>query len=346
MMLPDSFIAETRAACQNLVVFAVMRNEALRLPAWLRHYRRIGVKLFAVVDNGSQDATHEILSAQDDVVLTRIEGSFNQSNFGVDWLNEFRQRIIPGTWVLFADADECLVYRGWPDRSLPNLIEKMAAENCNAIFGFLLDMYPRGPLEKGSPSNCSDLFDVARCFDLDYHFRLRPCKPWESHRSVEIIGGPRVRLLSSYEREIHSTWVDYWLRGQIDRILPHVPDSLVPFTVRRMPRQMPALSKVPLAIAGSGFQYIDNHGGTGARLFPENVVICHFKFLADFAERVRQEAARQEHYRRGAEYIMYADVVRKSKSIDLSYEGSCEFEGADQLVNLNLIRDIRDLLQT
>jgi len=340
-VLPDIFIEKVNRAQQDLVIFAVMRNESLRLHAWLRHYRDIGVRQFAIVDNGSTDATWDILAAQDDVVFTRIDGGYAQSNFGVDWAHEFHDRISPGTWVLFADCDELLVYRGWPQSPLSAVLDKVRRQNRNAIYAFMLDMYPRGPLETAWLEEDSDIFQVSPCFDLDYIFRFRPQKPWgKTGAALEIVGGPRVRILSSFEKEARSTWVDYWLCGQMDRILPHVPDSLVATVVRSMPRQMPCLSKVPLVLTGSGFRYTNAHGGTGGHLHGENMVLCHFKFLADFARRVNEEAARKEHYRRGTEYILYADTIRRRGHLDLSYERSTEFKGAEQLVELGLIRDI------
>jgi hypothetical protein len=72
--------------------------------------------------------------------------------------------------------------------------------------------------------------------------------------------------------------------------------------------------------------------------------LCHFKFLADFAARVRTEAARGEHYRRGAEYIMYADAISQTNRLELAYEGSQWFRTVDQFVELGLIRNIASLL--
>jgi hypothetical protein len=44
--------------------FMTVRNEILRLPQTLAHYRKIGVARFFIVDNGSTDGTREILAAQ------------------------------------------------------------------------------------------------------------------------------------------------------------------------------------------------------------------------------------------------------------------------------------------
>jgi hypothetical protein len=343
-VLADQFISSVNDAGESLVVFAVVRNEAMRLPGWLHHYRNAGVKQFAIIDNGSEDETFEFLAAQRDVALQRIHVGFAQSNFGMDWANEFRDRIAPGTWVLVADADECMIYRNWPELPLPAFVDLVRNDRKDAVLGFLLDMYPDGFVEDAVVPEGRSLFDVAPCFDADYRFRNRPRKPWEADEgTVEVVGGPRLRLLSSFEREIRSTWLDYWIRGQIDRILPRVPDSLVPIVVKTMPRQMPALTKVPLSVAGARFQYSDSHSGSGGRFFHENVSICHFKFLADFDARVRTEAARGEHYRRGAEYIMYAEALDQLGRIDLRYGRTRRFESADQLVELGFIRDLAHL---
>jgi Glycosyl transferase family 2 len=344
-MLPDSFVATIGRLAPQLAVFSVVRNESVRIHAWLRHYRGIGIKAFAIIDNGSTDGTYEILQEQPDVVTARIETSFAASQFGTAWLNDLHRRLPAGTWVLFADADELLVYRGWPQRALIDLAKEAESEKCNAFFGVLLDMYPDGPLEQAVASEHDDLFELAPCFDRDYRFRLRPRTPWEkSEKKLELVGGPRVRMLSSLEREIATTWIGRLLGGQVDHLLPLTPDWLLPWVVRAMPKQMPSLCKAPLVCSGAGVSYTSNHSIRGARLFPENVVFCHFKFLADFAARVRVEALRGEHFRRGAEYIMYADAIARNDALELRYDGSQRFRTVDQLVELGLIRNITSLL--
>jgi glycosyltransferase involved in cell wall biosynthesis len=345
-MLPDSFITAITRIAPRLLVVSMVRNESLRLRAWLRHYRNIGVKTFAIVDNGSTDETYEILREQPDVVATRTETSYAALNFGIPWLNELHTRLAPATWVLFADADELFVYRGWPGRPLIELADEAASQNCNAFFAVMVDMYPDGPVEEAILSEQEDLFDVAPCFDRDYRFRLRPSSPWKKpENKPELIGGPRLRMLSSIERELATTWFSQWIRGQIDRVLPMTPDLLLPWVVRAFPRSIPSLCKAPLVRSGAGVSYTSAHYTRGARLFPENVVLCHFKFLADFAVRVRAEATRGEHYRRGAEYIMYADAISQKEHLNLVYEGTQRLHTVDQFVELGLIRNVTSFFE-
>ncbi len=285
--LSEIFITATNSIARGAVVFAVVRNERFRIEPWLAHYRSMGFGAFAIVDNGSNDGTFEFLSKEKDVVLFRTEESYRLANSGIEWVNEFHARLDPGHWVLLADADELLVYRGWPRTSIFEFTDQVRQAGSNAVFGFMLDMYPEGPVDS---ADGQDLFEKAPCFDSDYYFRSRPKKPWADQADcIELVGGPRVRLLSSLEKERRTTWVHYFLRGQMDRILPLLPDGLVGLAVRLAPKQMPCLSKVPLAFSGSGFRYVNAHGGSPANFYSENVVFCHFKFLPDFAARVEQE---------------------------------------------------------
>jgi len=55
--------------------FAVMRDEAVRLPHWLAHHRALGVDRFLIVDNGSTDGTLDMLRAEPDVTVWRTSRS-------------------------------------------------------------------------------------------------------------------------------------------------------------------------------------------------------------------------------------------------------------------------------
>jgi hypothetical protein len=150
-------------------------------------------------------------------------------------------------------------------------------------------------------------------------------------------------MLSSLERELTTSWLSWFMRGQIDRVIPITPARLLPWIVRFMPKTMPSLCKAPLVRSGAGVSYANAHKTCGARQFPENVAVCHFKFLGDFAARVRAESARGEHYRRGAEYIMYADAISRKDRLEFSYEGTQRFRTVDQFVELGLIRNVMSL---
>jgi len=326
----------------KIVVFSVMRNERFRIEAWIAHYRNVGIHQFFIIDNGSSDGTYEFLLNQHDVVVEKTQASFRDSKFGIEWLNSFRKIIGPDKWVLFADADELLVYEGWLERPITEIIAKAEAHGCNAFFGFMLDMYPDGPLDSSPSERCTNLFSIAPCFDSDYEFKFLPKKPWSSTglNYLTVIGGPRIRFLSTMEHERAVSWLDLFIREQTDRIAHWAPAPFIAAIVRCLPKWMPALNKTPLARGGTEFQYFNNHGGGGAKYYKQNVVLCHFKFLHDFDSRVRVEVARKEHYRNAGEYVMYADLIKKYGCLDLRYPGTQRFVSSEQLVKLGLIREM------
>src|SRR6185503_5153899 len=48
----------------DVVLICVVRNEALRLPLFFEHHKKIGVSRFLMVDNDSEDETAELLLAE------------------------------------------------------------------------------------------------------------------------------------------------------------------------------------------------------------------------------------------------------------------------------------------
>ena len=51
-------------APDDILAMATVRNEVVRLPFFLDHYRKLGVGHFLFVDNGSDDGTRAYLEGQ------------------------------------------------------------------------------------------------------------------------------------------------------------------------------------------------------------------------------------------------------------------------------------------
>lgn len=124
-----------------IVLVACVRDEMIRIAQFLDHYRRIGVDHFAIVDNASADGTAEWLERQPDVSLYRTTQSFAAAGCGWAWIETLLERHAAGRWCLVADADELLVYPGYPERSLKDLVAYHAADGFSAMASVMLDMY-------------------------------------------------------------------------------------------------------------------------------------------------------------------------------------------------------------
>jgi glycosyltransferase involved in cell wall biosynthesis len=179
-------------APEAIVLVACVRDEMIRIAQFLDHYRRIGVNHFAIVDNASEDGTAEFLEQQGDVSLYRTSQSFGGGG-GWAWIETLLERHAAGRWCLVADADELLVYPGYPDRSVRDVIAYHEAHGFTAMASLLLDMYAatlRPPQDA-----VGSLFDLCPYYDSD-GIRVA-CRVLLDRAQDRRVGGFRQRVLGT-----------------------------------------------------------------------------------------------------------------------------------------------------
>jgi len=290
----------------DILLFATLWNERLRLPWFLDYYRRLGVSHFFIIDNGSNDGSREYLADQEDVSLWHARGSYRRSRFGMDWINALLYRHGAGHWVLVVDPDEFLVYPFMDTRPLPALTDWLDASAIKSFPAMLLDMYPRGPVSEARYAEGRDPFEILRWFDAgNYVISRNP-----HYANLWIQGGPRLRVL---------------FEGAPDRA--------------------PALNKIPLVRWRKGYAYVssthmllprglnyvyDEWGGE-----KPSGCLLHAKFIAPLAEKVEAEMTRRQHYGGSREYVAYRRVMAEKGGFWT--EKSTEYRGWRQLENLGLI---------
>lgn len=171
-----------RGAGKGVLMASMMRNELPRLPDFLSHHRGLGVSGFVLIDNDSKDGTLDYLAAQPDVIVYSTADSYSQSYFGIRWLNQVIDTHGSG-WVLYADADERLVYSGSESRSVDDLTQYLAARGEQIVPGVMIDMFPRRFARGGAMKH--DWFDP---------LRIRPSIVCPF---IEAAGGARRRLFGT-----------------------------------------------------------------------------------------------------------------------------------------------------
>jgi hypothetical protein len=310
-----SFAAEPLRMTAEILAFAKCRNERLRLPAFLDHYRRLGVGRFFIADNDSTDGSREYLGSQADVFVRAQPGSFRAARGGTDWLNDMLAEFGAGAWCVTADIDELLCYPGSERASLRLLTDYLDRSGYEALSCLLLDVYPPVALRRCEYESGRDLFSIAPHFDPGPYER----RPFHLCPGVMIRGGMRERVF----------YPEFRSRSVFARI------------ARRLRRaRPPCLTKVPLVRWDSGSQYLHyNHFVSTKRVAPESGALLHFKFLQDFHGRAVEEATRGEYYDGATEYRRYAASLNRDPDAALMYEGSIPFEGTEQLATLGLIHD-------
>jgi glycosyltransferase involved in cell wall biosynthesis len=340
--IPVENLPQDIARVDTPVVLSVVRNERSRLANWLKHYRDMGISRFLIVDNGSTDGTAEFLASQTDVALVEHVASYGAADFGMTWINQIKACMPPETWCIFVDADEYLIYKGWPHACISRYLASLT-ERDKSVFGFMLDMIPAGRLDEVDPSG--DLLRTCPYFDRDYTFRWRPTKPWrKSNSCIEVIGGPRVRLFSNYHDEVRSGYLDYWIRGQLDRILYFIPKQYCRAIIERYPLQLPTLQKVPIT-RGHG-KYHHAHTYSDVQYASHNCVLLHFKFTSELSRRIDVEIERGEHFRSGAEYVLYRKHLYEGARLLSLYDPAlcARFHDSQTLEEYNLIRSMADFV--
>lgn len=277
------------------VCICVIRNEKTILPHFLQHYRSLGIEVFLMVDNLSDDGTREYLLAQDDVVLFGAASEYRASHYGVDWQRVLLDHFCPGRWVVVADADEFLLLPQNRPGALGPYCLGLELAGHDAAVVLMADMYPKGTLEEAN-------FAVAAPSTTACAFDAKPVRRWFFNR------GPFGNLASYVSSLRH-------------RLLPLSPPE-------RFTSQKIALFKFnPLMSFSEGF-----HFGTGMRFAPGPVAFLHYKYSADFAARARLESQRKQHFGGAVEYRAYLNLVDKgltslwrdgvSKTLDLTADGA------------------------
>lgn len=290
----------------DILCFVTLRNELLRLPFFLDHYRALGVRHFLIVDNGSDDGTVAYLLDQPDVSLWHTDDSYKLSRFGMDWLTWLQMKFGAGHWCLTVDADETLIYPDWQDRRLPALTEWLAARQQRSFGAIMLDMYPKGPLSEQPYASGQDPAQALPWFDAE-----------------------------SYRRTRNPKFQNEWIQGGVrDRVF-----------FQDRPERAPTLNKVPLVHWKRGYAYVTStHHMLPAKLnhvFDSQVdglpsgVLLHSKFLNTIGAKSVEEQSRRQHFENSDLYQDYYQSL--IDDVDLWYDGSTRYEGWEQLVDCGLM---------
>jgi hypothetical protein len=275
------------------------------MPAFLAHYRRLGVAHFLVVDNQSTDGLADWLAQQPDCSCWLADGSYKASNFGMDWCNTLLARHGVGKWCVTVDPDEFLVFPHCEERGLRGLARFMEGRGQPSLHAPMIDAYGSGRVSETGLAAGQSPFEVCPYFDrfnLAQHFDPRRRNWW-------VQGGPRMRRFNP---------------GQ--------------------PRLAPALNKVPLVRWERGLRYVSSMHHLNQPRYnctvtgdPQAVsgVLFHFKYVNLLLGKAREEMLRGEHYADSREYRAYLDAGDPRL---YDPEVSVHYRGPGQLAELGFMQ--------
>ncbi|MEL6736984.1 MAG: glycosyltransferase family 2 protein, partial [Pseudomonadota bacterium] len=178
---------------EQILCFAVLRNEAERLPHFLEYHRNLGVGHFLIVVNASTDDSLPILEAQPDVSVWTTSAGYKAARFGMNWTNWLLRKYGTGKWCLTLDADELLVYPHMEIQTVAKLSEELDARGEDAFGALMIDLYPKGPLGSQKFQVGQNPLDTLPYFDPHPH-RMQRQQPMNN---LWVQGGVRDRVFFS-----------------------------------------------------------------------------------------------------------------------------------------------------
>lgn len=293
-----------RIGARDIILVACLRNELPRMPAFVAHYRRLGVRHFLLIDNGSTDGFQDWAASQEDVSVWHTEASYRESRFGMLWCNDLLRRHARKRWCVVVDPDEFLVFPYMETRDLRDLATFLEDDHRYCAHALLIDAYSDKPLAQTVLDKDTDPFEICAFFDREGYVQS---EGWDN--STWIRGGPR-------------------LRSQFgDR-----------------PDEAPALNKIPFIRWQRHFHYRNSTHDVYPRRLNQahergkvslTAALFHFKLVASLKDKAAEEAVRNEHYEGGREYARYQAT---EETAEFYREGlSVRYSGPQQLVNLGLM---------
>jgi hypothetical protein len=175
-------------APNDIAAILVTHDEMKLIGALLTHYRVLGITRFLAVDDRSSDGTFALLEGQADVDLYVSNVRYGAAGRGRMWRQMLARRYGSGRWYVTVDSDEFLIYPGFPQRGLSDLIAQLERGGIRHMAAPMLDMYPPGRVTAATYDGTGPMpWEVASLFDAS-GYTLRG-----DERSWKIGGGVRQR---------------------------------------------------------------------------------------------------------------------------------------------------------
>ena len=283
-------------------LFAIMRNESLRLSHFIEYYKNLGVDSFFIIDNNSIDSSVTIALSYENVHVFKTGENYKNHWYWMEYLlNKYRN----GNWCLVVDVDELLYFPHAGVLSIQQMCWFLEDSGYTALRSLLLDMYSDQAVRNTvyiagkNPLNSVPYFDVVH-YEVMFPYFDR--SQWKFFESTHFTGGMRERVF-----------------GKSNPIT-----SLNKFSL---------FKNMPGIYLGQGM-----HAINGAKVSDLQGVVFHTKFLGDCIQEAQEESAREQHFNHAAYYKDFKRHFNANPDLCLATSNSVRFQDSAQLVDLGLMK--------
>jgi len=301
---------DVRAESTECLLVCLVRNGEEHIPAFLLHYRALGVRHFFFIDNGSDDATLALLEAQPDV--TTYATALAHKHYEREIRRLIIERHCRGSWCLNVDIDELFDYPCSSELGLVGLLAYLSQQKATAMAGYLLDMYARentfgsaGPLDLRSAYPYYDIDDVQRADYYTHQIKAFCDRNTLADANVQCyFGGIRKTLFGSRSGE------DY------------------------------LLTKHPLIFLDGELEPVTHpHYSNGARVADVTCVLYHYKFTPSFKAKVEESRASKRYVKFAqGQYEQYQKQIGQRASLVIDTPGTQRLGDVAELVEQGFLR--------
>ncbi len=288
-------------ARDDIVLISVLKNAERYLPSFLAHYRSLGIKRFAFVDDRSNDETRALLLSAPDVDIYESNVDFRGASGGLVWRDLLVDRYGRNRWYLSLDCDEYLVFPGSETRGLKDFIAEIEARGLDRALAVMIDIYPDAELSEApqhrppeaSPTSVCPLYDAQGYTIANEKF------------CTAVRGGPRHRVFGTDMRMTKFPVIFVDRKTQFNSGSHHGP----------LPIQR-------------------NYSAVHA-------VLLHYKFSADFMKEFQAMYDLGSYFDGGRFYKEILDHAAFGEMMDFRYTQSTAYVDSEKLVASGFIQDLR-----
>lgn len=296
---------------EDVVVLCLFRDGQSYLTQFLAHHRKLGVKHFVFIDNGSTDQSNEIITAQKDTTLYTSKLPFGKYKWC--FKRFLAKKYATRSWVLLLDIDEFFDFPKSDQVSLAQLICYLESKQCNAVVAQMLDLFSNRPLldlpeEEENLSADYKYYDLTHVIEEEYSIMFGQTNRITDDRIRTLIGGVRNRFF-----------------GKDDYLL---------------------LTKHPLFRLKPGTGCPNNgHEITHATIADFTVVLYHYKFNREFSKVLLRALEEKGYYGESIFYKTIQQKLTENPKLNLYTADSKKLESPDELVEAGFLHTGKQFLE-